>query len=431
MDQTAKWDHCLEHAELTDVGLRRLNNQDAFTVVLAGNQQLWQQRGHLFCVADGMGAHAAGELASKLATDTLALTYSKLLDKSPPEALLAAIADANKQIYNRGQVQDFKGMGTTATTLILLPQGALVAHVGDSRIYRLRQGRMEQLTFDHSLVWEMRAAGQIPKDSVPDFIPKNVITRSLGPNPAVKTDLEGPFPVEQGDTFLLCTDGLSGQVSDEEMGTIVRCLPPGEAVRALIDLANLRGGPDNITAIVVHVTGPQIAEQGSHEPPPPPTPPKTQPVNPILWIVLGVAAMGALGSLAMGARIPALVCVVAAFVTMVFVVLQRYSEAEPKFRLDSTRPLGKGPYTASTCPINAAFAQKTSKIVEQLRTAAEEGNWAVDWPRFKAFAARGSSAHKAGNYSQAVAEYFRAVSFMMIQLRKNRKAEADKGVLEL
>ena len=95
----------------------------------------------------------------------------------------------------------------------MLPQGALVAHVGDSRVYRLRGQRLEQLTFDHSLVWEMSAAGQVPKDALPGFVPKNIITRSLGPHADVQVDLEGPFPLEVGDTFLLCSDGLSGQVT--------------------------------------------------------------------------------------------------------------------------------------------------------------------------------------------------------------------------
>ena len=212
MDQAAGiWSHCLEYAALSDIGLRRANNQDSYKVALAGDQADFQQRGHLFIVADGMGAHAAGELASKMATDVIPLDYRKLLDQSPAEAILSALVDANRQIHTRGQASpEFRGMGTTATTLLLLPAGALVAHVGDSRAYRLRGNRIEQLTFDHSLVWEMQASGQMPEGQVPAFIPKNIITRSLGPNPAVQVDLEGPYPVEAGDTFLLCSDGLSG-----------------------------------------------------------------------------------------------------------------------------------------------------------------------------------------------------------------------------
>ncbi len=146
--------------------------------------------------------------------------------------------------------------------LVLLPQGALVAHVGDSRVYRLRGTRLEQLTFDHSLVWEMSAAGQLPKDALPGFVPKNIITRSLGPHASVQVDLEGPFPLEAEDTFLLCSDGLTGQVCDEEIGVLLQCLPPADAAQVLIDLANLRGGPDNVTVIIARVKGPALTAAG-------------------------------------------------------------------------------------------------------------------------------------------------------------------------
>ncbi len=115
------WEHCLEHAALSDIGLRRTNNQDAMTVVIADSCATWQRRGHLFMVADGMGAHAAGELASKVATDTVALTYCKLTELSPPEALLKATQEANRQIHSRGEADpEFRGMGTTSTVLLLL-----------------------------------------------------------------------------------------------------------------------------------------------------------------------------------------------------------------------------------------------------------------------------------------------------------------------
>ena len=246
----------LEYALLSDIGLRRSNNQDLLAVMPAASQNSWRQRGDLFVVADGMGAHAAGEKASELSANTIPLVYHKLIDRSPAEAIQAAVEEANAQIHSHGQANiDFKGMGTTTTVLALLPYGALLAHVGDSRAYRLRGNRLEQLTFDHSLVWEMRAAGQI-HGQVPDYVPKNVITRSLGPNPKVQVDLEGPFPVVAGDTFMMCSDGLSGPVKDEELGMVLGSMPPAEAVRALVDLANLRGGPDNITVIVAKAVGP-------------------------------------------------------------------------------------------------------------------------------------------------------------------------------
>src|SRR5690606_41348905 len=137
-----------------------------------------------------------------------------------------AVQDTNAEVHRRGQANaDFNNMGTTVSVLLLLPQGAIVAHIGDSRVYRLRGGRLQQLTFDHSLVWEMRRAGQLPKNAeLANAIPKNVITRSLGPYPQVEADIEGPLPLEPNDVFLLCTDGLTGKVTDDELAGILHYL---------------------------------------------------------------------------------------------------------------------------------------------------------------------------------------------------------------
>ncbi|HUS38071.1 MAG TPA: PP2C family serine/threonine-protein phosphatase, partial [Pirellulales bacterium] len=255
-DESLTFEQCVRHAAISDIGMRRQNNQDSMNTVVAPERSYWEQRGHLYLVADGMGAHAAGELASKLAADGLPHIYAKHTDLEPALALRQAILEANNKIYEKGHANaEFQGMGTTCSALVLLPVGAIVGHVGDSRVYRLRDGKLEQLTFDHSLVWEMRAAGQIPANAENIHVPKNIITRSLGPNPVVKIDLEGPFPMAVGDRFLLCSDGLTGPVTDPELGAILASMSPDEAVQMLVDLANLRGGPDNITVIVVEVVG--------------------------------------------------------------------------------------------------------------------------------------------------------------------------------
>ena len=227
------WNQSLQHAAVTDVGMRRSNNQDSYAVVLAGDVENWFSRGHLFIVADGMGAHAAGELASKLAVDNISHLYHKHHELSPPEALQKAIIETNAEIHRKGQANaEFHNMGTTSSVLVLLPHGALVAHVGDSRIYRLRGDTFRQLTFDHSLVWEMKHSGQVPEGvDVNTLAPKNVITRSLGPNEKVKVDFEGPYPVAQGDVFLMCSDGLTGRVEDHEIALILATLPAKEAAR--------------------------------------------------------------------------------------------------------------------------------------------------------------------------------------------------------
>ena len=238
----------LDYCELTDIGRRRANNQDAKAVLVPWGMEQYRRRGWLFVVADGMGAHAAGEMASALAVEHVPLIYEKTAARSPPLALKASIEQANAEIHARGEnAIDMRGMGTTCTALALLPRGALVGHVGDSRAYRIHDTTIEQLSRDHSLAWEMEAHRP---PGVEDAIPKNIITRSLGPHPQVAVDLEGPFAVGQGDVFVLCSDGLSGQVADEEIGLLAGGLPPTEAAAALVGLALVRGAPDNVTVVI-------------------------------------------------------------------------------------------------------------------------------------------------------------------------------------
>ncbi|MFH1265662.1 MAG: protein phosphatase 2C domain-containing protein [Planctomycetota bacterium] len=423
-EHTANWDPGLEHASLTDVGLRRANNQDSLAVVLAGSPEKWRQRGHLFIVADGMGAHAAGERASKLATDVVPLTYHKLIDHSLPDALAAAVVDANRQINARGQASDdFRGMGTTISALVLSPGGALAAHVGDSRAYRWRDDRLEQLTFDHSLVWELKAAQQDPEAEIPTFIPKNVITRSLGPNPDVQVDLEGPFPARVGDIFLLCSDGLSGPVSDEEIGTILGCLTPEQAARALVDLANLRGGPDNITVIVVRITGPEAVSGPAAKTARPRSRTARRPVSPLTWTLLGGFALGAVGLVVAGYEELALASLIGAVATGVAALVRRFGGDRDTCEFAGL-PLGKGPYTARHCTADARFVDRLVELTHQLRDAAIQEAWVVDWNRFNAHYDRALAAALAADHTEAVREHCHAVSFMMSELRGQRGRQA-------
>ncbi|MBN1911539.1 MAG: serine/threonine-protein phosphatase [Pirellulales bacterium] len=414
--KTDIWARCLEYAALSDVGLRRSNNQDSLAVVLAPDQASWNRRGHLFMVADGMGAHAAGELASKIAVDTLPLTYQKSHDASVADALHDAVVAANNQIHQRGEAsEDFRGMGTTASTLVLTSAGAIVAHVGDSRVYRLRGQKLEQLTFDHSLVWEMSAAGRMPEDDVPDFVPRNIITRSLGPNAEVQIDLEGPFPLEAGDTFLLCSDGLSGPVQDEELGTIIGCLTPDDAAKALVDLANLRGGPDNITVIVVRVTGPQVADTPNGQTPPTKPRPR-EPIPPIQWALLAGFAMAAVGAALMQRWIAAGVGLIGTAVMSVVMMASRQSPSDVQHALPG-RPLGKGPHRTRNCTPNGEFVDRLSRMVQQLADAATNEDWQINWHQFNTMRSEADAATFAANYSLAVRLYCQALTFMMTQLR--------------
>jgi protein phosphatase len=418
-NDSARWKHCLEHIAISDVGIRRANNQDSFTTVLADDSETWRRRGHLFMVADGMGAHAAGELASKLATDTVALTYHKRLDLAPPEAILAATVEANNQIHARGQASpDFQGMGTTGTALLLVPQGALLAHVGDSRAYRLRGNRLEQLTFDHSLVWEMRRAGNLGEGEVPGFIGKNVITRSLGPNESVEVDIEGPHPLAVGDTFLLCSDGLSGQVEDHELGTILMSLPVEEAARSLIDLANLRGGPDNITVVIAKVTDPILTEASDD----PPMPGQPRPVHPLIWMLLAVAALASGAMLVLGQVIGALIGLIVAVVTSVVAVALRYTTEEAP-RLAEGRA-GQGPYAAVTCGATGQFVGELTEMIAQLHEAATREKWDVDLPAFERLSAEARAAADQGDHAGAVRGYLKAIRWVMDHLKRRRRGTA-------
>jgi len=438
----------LEYASLSDVGLRRGNNQDSFAVALAGDEQDWQRRGHLFMVADGMGAHAAGELASKMACEGLPHTYRKMLDRGPSQALNLALHTANTTIHERGQANaEFQGMGTTCSVLVLLPNSALVAHVGDSRVYRLRGEKFEQLTFDHSLVWEMMAAGQMPRGEVANFIPKNIITRSLGPRPDVQVDLEGPYALELGDTFLLCSDGLSGQLKDEELGSLLLALPPEDAVRAMIDMANLRGGPDNITAIVVRVREEPPAQGGvaatsagprpslpAEEPSPVAiTDTPSSPLTQAMWALLAVALLFALALAASDNRVAALVSGLVAAAAAVVLLVSNLAKSSPATPTDLAGPLGTGPHGAFDAAPNGERVAALALMAQQLREAAKDEHWTLDWNRFNTYGDHAQAAMRKGDFVGAVREYALAITTMMADIRRqpSRKDHRDNSVLDL
>ena len=199
----------IEHASLTDVGIRRSHNQDSHAVLLAGDGEQWQKRGHVFLVADGMGAHAVGEMASELAAGIIPHTYHKYAEQGADVALRQAFVEANASIHARGQQnREFEGMGTTGSVLVVRTDGAWVGHVGDRRVYRVRGGGIEQLSFDHSLAWELARRQKIKPEEL-EGVPTNVIVRSLGPEAVVQVDVEGPHPLRAGDVFVLYSDGLS------------------------------------------------------------------------------------------------------------------------------------------------------------------------------------------------------------------------------
>ena len=236
----------LRWGSATDIGLVRANNQDQLLVAAP-----------LFAVADGMGGHAAGEVASALACEALGRAFEAA---GPPSA--AALGDAahqaNQVVYDRaGADPELHGMGTTLVAVALVEDGSgdclAVANVGDSRVYVLRDGELRQVTKDHSLVAELVAEGQIAPEEAERHPQRHVLSRALGVYPDVEVDLTVVAP-RRHDRFLLCSDGLSREVSDDQIASVLRRLAdPDEAARALIEQAKARGGADNITVVVVDV----------------------------------------------------------------------------------------------------------------------------------------------------------------------------------
>lgn len=423
------WDKMIEVATISDVGMRRASNQDNFSVSMASSISRWKDLGHLFLVADGMGAHAAGELASEIAAEKIPHLYTKYNDLSAPEALRQAVTEANAAIHRKGQVnEDFYNMGTTCSVLTLLPQGAVVAHVGDSRVYRLRNNKLEQLTFDHSLVWEMRASGNLdPEDEAANLVPKNVITRSLGPYPNVKVDLEGPFPVQVGDIFLLCSDGLTGQVTDDELGPLLANLPTNEAARVLVDLSNLRGGPDNITLIIVKVLDQQMASAtNAHQPLR--VGAKKMKLNPISLAIFALFAITALVMyLTSGTWFPAAIPGVIALGSLIWILIQVSQTFSGGVTLGNGQRFGKGPHTRTDAASGKELINQLESITGELQKAAVDQKWDVDWPKMERLVAKANESVKNSDQSMAIRCYARSICFLMEQLREHSRKMASES----
>ena len=429
----------LVYCDRTDIGRRRSSNQDAKAVLPASPQQ-FRDRGWLFIVADGMGAHAAGELASAIATDRVPKIYEQRSEYSPPLALRRSLEQVNGEINAKGESGlEFKGMGTTCTTLVLLPHGAIVGHIGDSRCYRIRGRTIEQLSRDHSLVWELESAGGMSRAQAADAAPKNIITRSMGPHPDVDVDLEGPFPVTAGDVFLLCSDGLSGQVTDEEIGLLAAELEPPDAVAALIGLALVRGAPDNVTVVIARA-GEEEASKPSRKDEAWPLSEEattTQRQAHRSWMALAFAAACLLAALMFNpfslltkdtcrdSDVMHAVCMfgslgalLAGAAALLMAVLGFLAPAPSRGRvLHAGEFLGKGPYRRYDCTPTAQLAEG---ILASIETATEHLT-AADRDRTGAIVARARQHAAAGGFHEAVKAAAEATAIF------TRAVEAARG----
>jgi serine/threonine protein phosphatase PrpC len=254
----------LDVAQLTDVGRKREHNEDNMAYHIPPEEEVMVQKGALFIVADGMGGHAAGEVASEIAVDTISDTYYQDNDDDVAASLLHAIKRANASIHQRAAENMLRsGMGTTCVTAVLRGDMAYIANVGDSRAYLVRGGNVKQVSQDHSWVAEQVRAGLLSEDQARTHAQRNVITRCLGTQSDVEIDVFTER-LQEGDSLVLCTDGLSGLISDEDLRTIVSQFVPQESVYHLVERANENGGPDNITAIVVRVQEVGIEPDGRH-----------------------------------------------------------------------------------------------------------------------------------------------------------------------
>jgi PPM family protein phosphatase len=225
-----------EQAFRTDTGRQRHANEDAYFA-----------RAPMFAVADGMGGAQAGEVASKIATDA----FDRELGSGPAETELRRMVEgANREIHELAQRDEsVAGMGTTLTAAVISGDEVALAHVGDSRAYRLRGARLERLTKDHSLVEELRSTGQLTDEQAEDHPQRSIITRALGPEERVRVDTL-TVQARPGDIFLLCSDGLTTMVDEDRIAQIlVGATSLDAAVRSLVDEANRAGGRDNITAV--------------------------------------------------------------------------------------------------------------------------------------------------------------------------------------
>ncbi len=435
----------VQYASKTDVGMRRSANQDSLIVRLCTDYEEWQRCGHLFVVADGMGGHSVGDLASRITVESLPQAFYRVDADTIQERVRRAMLSANKAVNDRGlQNPEFADMGTTCSAVSLSEKGAVIGHIGDSRVYRVRGDEIAQLTFDHSLQWEMIRLGKATVATVDLFHPRNVITRCIGPDPNVKVDIEGPFSVKVGDRLVLCSDGLSNHVSDSEIGQIVGALSPADASRLLINLANCRGGSDNSTVIVVDVESyPEVPgyvkdrDSGNFDD----TPiaitriaPHAPLASRLAW--LAVAACLAFGTalLLMQHFIPGSVLIVTA--VLIFLTIRKLRRPKNLTPQDTESPeegfsLGMGvarlaasegeiapasPYRRASAALTDALLDHLAEIQGELVQAARDSGWSVDFDELTTLSRQSLSSQRSGKRQKALQSRSLAIDLLMKEL---------------
>ena len=246
----------VEVASLTDVGCQRENNEDSYAYWESEDDREFEGLGRLVIVADGMGGVEGGQFASRIAVDSVQKSYASSPDGDPQQRLLVAFQFAHGQVQEKArQNPALRGMGTTLTAFALVGHRLVYAHVGDSRLYLLRAGRLQALTRDHSLVARLVENGVVSARDAESHPQKHVLTAAVGVSDEIQPDYPvEPLNLQASDVLMVCSDGLWGQLSEEEMAENLASKEPAEACRVLVEIAKHHGGPDNITLQILRVS---------------------------------------------------------------------------------------------------------------------------------------------------------------------------------
>lgn len=246
----------IEAASLTDVGLQRENNEDSFLYWEPDSQPDFERKGRLAVVADGMGGYEGGQEASRLAVETVRHIYDRDFNGDAQHTLLTAFQAAHDSIQRYAvEHPEFHGMGTTCTAISIIDHQLRFAHVGDSRLYLVRPDSITRLSRDHSYVGRLVESGIVRSEDAESHPQRHILTAALGSGREVTPDAPNePVPLLGGDTLILCTDGLWSVVTEQELAQLSRTSSPADACQKLVRLALQRGGPDNVTVIVMRVS---------------------------------------------------------------------------------------------------------------------------------------------------------------------------------
>jgi PPM family protein phosphatase len=243
----------IEMASLSDVGRQRANNEDSYLYWEPDSDQEFTRKGRLAVVADGMGGYEGGQEASRLAVETVRDVYDGGFDGDPQKTLIAAFVAAHDKIQNYAVTHpQFQGMGTTCTGFSIVGARLYFAHVGDSRLYKVHGDKISRLTRDHSYVSRLVENGIVRSEDAESHPQRHILTAALGSGKEIDPDFPAhPVILDDGDHLILCTDGLWSVVGEQDIAAVARSSSPADSCRILIQMALDRGGPDNVTAMVL------------------------------------------------------------------------------------------------------------------------------------------------------------------------------------